>query len=127
MRTMKLQQIRPMLWTAKLTETIAFYSDIMGFTLSEKNDEWGWARLMKDEVEIMLVYPNENAIIDDSKFTGSFYFDTNDVESLWNSIKDKVSICYELDTFDWGMKEFAIYDNNGYILQFGQQAISSAV
>lgn len=127
MRTMKLQQIRPMLWTAKLAETIAFYTEVMGFTLSEKNDEWGWARLMKDEVEIMLVYPNENAIIDDSKFTGSFYFDTNDVESLWESIKDKANICYELDTFDWGMKEFAIYDNNGYILQFGQKAISSAV
>jgi len=22
---------------------------------------------------------------------------------------------------DWGMREFAIYDNNGYMLQFGQE------
>jgi len=127
MKTIKLQQIRPMLWTSKLSETIAFYTERLGFTLLERNDEWGWASLMKDEVEIRLIYPNENLIVDESKFTGSFYFDTTDVEELWNEIKDSVSIYYELDTFDWGMREFAIYDNNGYILQFGQKAMSSAV
>ncbi|MFN5228579.1 MAG: hypothetical protein ACK5Q3_18600 [Planctomycetota bacterium] len=25
-----------------------------------------------------------------------------------------------LEDFDYGMREFAIYDNNGYLLQFGQ-------
>ena len=27
----------------------------------------------------------------------------------------------EIETFEWGMREFAIYDNNGYVLQFGQE------
>jgi len=34
----------------------------------------------------------------------------------------KANICYEIETFEWGMREFAIYDNNGYILQFGSTA-----
>ena len=34
---------------------------------------------------------------------------------------DRVRICYPIETFDYGMREFAIYDdNNGYVLQFGR-------
>jgi hypothetical protein len=30
-------------------------------------------------------------------------------------------ICYLIETFEYGTREFAIYDNNGYVLQFGQE------
>ena len=40
---------------------------------------------------------------------------------MWNEVKENVKICYPLETFEWGMREFAIYDNNGYMLQFGQE------
>jgi len=36
-------------------------------------------------------------------------------------LKDKVRVCYPLENFEYGMREFAIYDNNGYLLQFGQE------
>jgi hypothetical protein len=26
----------------------------------------------------------------------------------------------KIETIDYGMREFAIHDNNGYVLQFGQ-------
>jgi len=35
-------------------------------------------------------------------------------------LKDKVEVCYGIENFHYGMREFAIYDNNGYLLQFGQ-------
>ena len=53
-------------------------------------------------------------------FTGSLHLKTDDVDSLWARLKDRVRICYPIETFDYGMREFAIYDNNGYVLQFGQ-------
>lgn len=28
---------------------------------------------------------------------------------------------YPVEDFGYGMREFAIYDNNGYLLQFGQE------
>jgi len=28
-------------------------------------------------------------------------------------------VVYPIESFDYGMREFAIRDNNGYILQFG--------
>jgi hypothetical protein len=33
----------------------------------------------------------------------------------------EVTIVYPLEDFPYGMREFAIRDNNGYILQFGQE------
>lgn len=117
---MKLKFLRPMLWTDKLDETIEFYTKVLGFTLGNKNEEWGWARLYKDNVEIMLAKPNEHEPFAKPTFTGSFYFNTDDVDKLWQDLKDKTKVCYEIENFPWEMREFAIYDNNGYLLQFGQ-------
>ena len=31
------------------------------------------------------------------------------------------TVVYPMETFGYGMREFAVYDNNGYLLQFGQE------
>ena len=36
-------------------------------------------------------------------------------------MKDKAEVVYPIEDFDYGMREFAIRDNNGYLLQFGQE------
>ncbi|MCL8538490.1 VOC family protein [Chryseobacterium gallinarum] len=112
--------LRPVLWTENIDETIAFYIHILGFILMGRNDDWQWASLRKDDVYIMLSQPNENEKVDKIGFTGSLYFNVNEVDELWEDLKTKAKICYEIETFEWGMREFAIYDNNGYILQFGE-------
>ena len=118
---MHLLFLRPMLYTQQLDETIQFYTQTLGFTCIEKNDDWGWASLYKDKVYIMLAKPNAHEPFTQPAFTGSFYFTTDDVDALWQNLKHKTKVCYEPETFEWGMKEFAIYDNNGYLLQFGQE------
>ncbi len=118
---MKFTSLTPMLWTEKLDETIAFYTQILGFTCGERDENWGWAALHKDEVEIMLAKPNAHSAFEKPQFTGSFYFTTNEVDKLWETLKEKVKVCYEINNFEWQMREFAIYDNNGYLLQFGQE------
>lgn len=121
---MRYTSLRPILWTHQLDETIQFYTEILGFTLDEKNDGWNWASLSKDNIGIMLAIPNEHMPYEKPQFTGSFYFNVDDVESLWPMLRNKAKVCYPIETFDWGMREFAIYDNNGYVLQFGQEAES---
>ena len=74
-----------------------------------------------DDAAIMISKPNEHIPYDKIGFTGSFYFGTDYVDAMWNKIKDQVRVCYDIENFDYGMREFAIYDNNGYILQFGQE------
>ena len=116
----KFQPIRPMIWTDKLEETIEFYVNTLGFICGEYNKDWNWASLHKDEAEIMMAAPNEHTVFEKPIFTGSFYINVDQVEELWSNLKDKCKICYEIEDFPWGMREFAIYDNNGYTLQFGQ-------
>jgi uncharacterized glyoxalase superfamily protein PhnB len=110
--------LTPMLWTAEIPETVAFYTEVLGFECPVLEE--GWAVLLKDEVEIMLAYPNAHVPFEGAMFTGSFYINTTDVDALWDAYKDTCTICYEIDNFEYGMREFAIYDNNNYILQFGQ-------
>jgi hypothetical protein len=43
----------------------------------------------------------------------------------WSQLKDQARVYYAIETFPYGMREFAIYDNNGYLLQFGE-AIADA-
>ena len=118
---MKLIALRPMIWTADLTATVDFYIHVLGFTCENRNDAWGWAALLKDEVEIMIALPNEHTPFNGPKFTGSFYMNTDNVDALWESLKEKVKVAYPIESFEYGMREFAIYDNNGYLLQFGQE------
>lgn len=68
----------------------------------------------------MLAKPNAHEKYEKIGFTGSFYFNVADVNHLWNQLKHRVKICCEIGDFPWEMREFAIYDNNGHILQFGQ-------
>ncbi|MBB4804905.1 putative glyoxalase superfamily protein PhnB [Chryseobacterium defluvii] len=112
--------LRLILWTENLDETIGFYTHTLGFSLLGKNEDWQWASLRKDDVQIMLSKPNEHEKLERIGFTGSFYFNVDHVDELWEDLKMKTKVCYEIETFEWEMREFAIYDNNGYILQFGQ-------
>lgn len=116
-----------MLWTKDLEGSVKFYSTVLGFSVDALNLDWGWASLTLDKVSIMLTKP----LVFDAPpgceppatigCTGSFYFNTDAVDSLWGELKDKATVCYGIESFEHGMREFAVYDNNGYILQFGQE------
>lgn len=117
---MKILDLKPMMTTEDLHGTVDFYTNILGFASDNVNDEWGWATLSIDGASIMLARPNEHVPFDKIGFTGSFYFTTDDVDVMWAKVKDKATVCYGIENFEYGMREFAIYDNNGYLLQFGQ-------
>jgi uncharacterized glyoxalase superfamily protein PhnB len=117
---MKFNSFFPVIWTENFEETIGFYLHILKFSLIDANSVMQWAFLEKDNVKVMISKPNKHEKFDKIGFSGSFYFNVNDVNDLWLDLKTITKICYKIETFDWGMREFAIYDNNGYILQFGQ-------
>jgi len=118
---MKLQELTPMLYTANLRGTVEFYTTVLGFHCEALSEDWGWASVRRDSVAIMLALPNEHIVFDKPAFTGSLYLYSDEVDVLWQQLKDKVKVCYPVENFEYGMREFAIYDNNGYLLQFGQE------
>jgi uncharacterized glyoxalase superfamily protein PhnB len=109
------------MWTAELEATIEFYTNILGFNLEELNQERGLCNLTKDKVSIIFAMPNQKIPFDGPKFTGSLYINIEEVDTLWAKLQDKAIILYPIEDFEYGMREFAILDNNGYVLQFGKE------
>jgi uncharacterized glyoxalase superfamily protein PhnB len=112
--------LRPMLRTKDLQDSIDFYTQQLGFALVGFSSEDGWASLRRDAVELMIATPNAHRPFEEATFTGSFYFIVDDARDLWERVKDRARVVYPIEDFHYGMREFAIYDNNGYTLQFGQ-------
>lgn len=110
-----------MLWTSDIKGTIEFYKNTFDFELDNYSEEWGWCHMHKDSIEIMFALPNEHMPFEKPVCTGSFYIYTNNVDELWEKLKSTSHIFYPIENFEYGMREFAIRDNNGYILQFGKE------
>lgn len=114
-----LKRMTPMLETNQLDETVKFWSEILGFELNGFQKDY-WAKLSKDDLAIMFAIPNAHRHFEKPNLTGSIYLETNEVDKIWNEINEKVKVCYEIETFDYGMREFGFFDNNEYLIQFGQ-------
>ncbi len=117
---MKLDSLVPILRTWNLAESMAFYTNVLGFECERHEPDREWASLCRDDVRIMFAPPNAHEGDVGPKFTGSLYIRTDDVAQIWAHIRGRCRVCYSLEDFDYGMREFAIYDNNGYVIQFGQ-------
>lgn len=112
--------LSPMLETNDILATMEFYTKTLGFTCDTFSEEWGWAHFSKDEVTIMFSKPNEKRNIPEPIMSGSLYIEVDDVDSVWDELKYVCSICYPIENFEYGMREFGVFDNNGYLLQFGE-------
>ena len=117
---MRVESLTPMLRTWDLPGTIEFYKGVLGFECEAHEPGWGWARMSYGPGAVMFSIPNKHEGDVAPSFTGSLYFRISDVDALWLRLKNEARVCYPLETFPYGMREFAIYDNNGYLLQFGE-------
>ena len=120
---MRLTGLIPMLEVDDLGLTIDFYSTVLGFECAGRYPDEGnpgWALLKRDDVEIMFTVRNAHSKVEKPVMTGSLYIHPDNVNEVWDLLKDKVTIEYPIEDFDYGMREFAIRDCNGYLIQFGQ-------
>jgi len=115
---MEIQALTPMLRTWDMQGSVKFYIEVLGFACD--NEMEGWASLNRNGVGFMLSAPNQHEGDRAPAFTGSLYFRTDNVDELWLAVRDRAKVCYAVETFDYGMREFGIYDNNGYLPQFCQ-------
>ncbi len=124
---MTFKQVIPTLRTADIRKTINFYEKFLGFECKTFDEDWKFASLQRDEITLQWAAPDakfpfrEEGVFQHAKLTGSIYFYIDDVDALYEQVKDEVKICYHLQSFDYGMREFGMFDNNGYLLQFGSQ------
>lgn len=111
-----------------MKETIEFYTQILGFEISTEVSESNpfFAIVKNGDIEIMFYsrkeFSNEIPKFKDMVIGGTFalYIGVEDIQKVYNSIKDKVTIIQQLHKTDYGSLEFSIEDINGYILMFHQ-------
>ena len=116
---MNITRLNPMLETQNLSKAIAWYRDTLGFTLQDHLPDLGWASMIRGDVRIMLVTRLSREKHPTPVCTGSYSFYTDEVDLWWDELKDKAPVEYPLENYSYGMREFAIRDLNGYLLQFG--------
>ena len=117
---MQLQKLTPMLWVDDVRATIDFYVSVLGFDEANYSEDPAWGVVEKHYISIMFSKPNAHIEYEKPVFTGSLYLRTDDADAWWGYLKDKATVLYPIEDFHYGMREFAIRDCNGYILQFGQ-------
>ena len=114
----KLTGITAKLETTDIDKTIEFYTEHLGFKLTGRFQ--GQIFLSKDEQTIMFHEMMEHHGQKKPVMTGSLYLYTMDVDDIYKSVKDKVKLSYPINDFEYGMREFGMYDCNGYLLQVGR-------
>jgi len=129
----ELTYLSPLLFTKDLAQTILFYETILGF--KAQSNFPNFVSLERDDVKIMFVLPiqeaeelkdpdNKEGFFSRPQLTGNIYIFTDQVDQIWDSVKDKTTIKTPLADRAYLMRDFSILDNNGYELVFGEDISS---
>ncbi len=107
-------------------ETIKFYEEKLGFkkilSVPEEGENLNFAILNKDKISIMLQEQKnlieEYPTLETKEIIPTFtlFITVDNVNNMYNELKDKVKVAKELHKTFYGKDEFAIFDNNGNIL-----------
>ena len=132
---MKWNQILPELDVFNLEESLHFYIDLIGFKVVYEREEYKFAFIQLEDVELMLQQIDE----ENNKWeTGkleyplgvgiNFQIDVKNVEKIYKKLNeenykifaDMEENWYRKDNILIGCKEFLVQDPNGYLLRFSQ-------
>ena len=127
---MSLLSVTPNLMVHNVEDTIEYYKKHLGFVLLKTLPEpppFDWAMMKKDNVVLMFQskksLENEIEILKTQKPGGgtTLYIKTDNIENLFDEIKENTEIISELEHTFYGTKEFSMIDLNGYILTFAEE------
>ena len=120
------QSITTNIMVKNVKETIKFYEEKLGFqkvlSVPEEGEILNFAIIAKDNITIMFQEQNNlteeypTLKVENIKPTFTLFITVEDVQKLYEDLKDKVEIAKELHKTFYGKDEFAIFDNNKNIL-----------
>ena len=127
----EMKSLSPNLMVNDVSQTLEFYIKTLGFKKVMTVPDSGnlvWAMVQSGAITFMFQekknikeeYPQLAQFEQGGGL--SFYINVTNVQELYDNIKGKVKIVKELYKTFYGSTDFAIEDNNGYILTFSQSA-----
>ncbi len=124
-----MQSLSPNIFVNNMTATIEFYT-ILGFSTTMTVPEQGqgdlvWAMLNHGAVTIMFqtfesLGEELPAISRQNGGSLLLYINVADIQSLFDQVKDKVTVLKGLEKTFYGATELSILDPNNYVLTFAQ-------
>jgi catechol 2,3-dioxygenase-like lactoylglutathione lyase family enzyme len=120
---MQISQAIPQLRTTNLAESIRFYTTTLGLTLEfQYQDFYAGIRAGSQLIHLKLVDEKDPSIdFVDAGEHFHLYLETDDAVAAAEVLKTRgVRLVKNVHETAWGTKEFAIHDDQGHTLYFGQ-------
>ena len=120
---MKRAPVTPSLFAPDLTETVRFYVETLGFRQTGSYQEDGgseiWAEVALGESRIWFF---SHPLDEHSKpvFSGLIYVFVDDVDAFAERLEGHVPFEWGPETQEYGLRELAVRDINGYYLVFAR-------
>lgn len=119
--TRQIQSTIPVLASLDLAQSIAFYTDRLGFT--EVGQAEDYAIVMRDGAEIHFWLCTEPHIAENT----SCYVRVVDTQLLFEEFTGKGLALKKPEVRAWGMKELYVIDPHGNLLKFGEPVSATSI
>ncbi len=120
---MAISGVIPQLRTTNLTDSIRFYTTTLGLTLEfQYQDFYAGIRAGSQLFHLKLVDEQDPSIdfVEDGEHF-HLYLQTTDLNAMASALKEKgVQFVKDVHETPWGTREFAIKDDQGHTLYFGE-------
>lgn len=119
--------ITPNLMVKDVQETISFYQQHFGFAvLTTVPEKVPFSFALVQAGEVQLMFQEEHSLKEEypvlnTKQPGpglTLYVKVQDVQHLYEQVKDRVKVLKTPHKMFYGATEFAVQDNNGFVLTF---------
>lgn len=119
-------KLEPMIYTANIQSSIKFYTETLGFEISEyypdkNNPTWFAIQIGNQRLAVGKIFNDINHKYHPNGIMGSgvhFYIIVENVNNMYENLKSKLIILDEIENKSWGSREFAVKDPDGYIISF---------
>jgi catechol 2,3-dioxygenase-like lactoylglutathione lyase family enzyme len=113
-------RISPMLATANMDETLAFYHEVLGFSPIRQSPNY--SIVQRDGFTIHFQRAADETVLRSMREHTEFYIEVRGIHALWEHVKtfkDRYKI-RDLFDRDYGMTEFHIVDPSGVLVFVGE-------
>lgn len=117
----RLHGVTPALQTRDLPGTIAFYRDVLGFTVHLLWPEEHPTFCILDHGEVHLsFYVDTHGGGSEPRMTGQLRIDAEGVRQIHERVRPHAEIEWGPEVYHYGRREFSVKDPNGYSLIFSE-------
>jgi uncharacterized glyoxalase superfamily protein PhnB len=124
---MKFESLTPNLIVSDMAASVAFYRDVLGFTISESVPEappYVFAWMKRDDVNVFL--NDAKPVVEQFPTltigrTSVLFIVVDAVDELFQSVAPRAQVVMPLTDQFYGMREFAVLDPDGYLITLAQR------